>query len=169
MRVINSKLVHCIFAAQSVTDYDMKNFTTGSAAGQSLLIHPSNLLLFCKRFCGVQAFLVLFPLFPFVVLDCVLRFSRMGILCWIQNCELLKVHILVFNIHVIFFVHTQLQYIRYGIQFPVVYFSFYCSNNSSVYAYRVYIFQLILYFRACSYYQDFIKRELLLMRKLLNP
>ena len=69
MRVINSKLVHCIFAAQSVTDYDMKNFTTGSAAGQSLLIHPSNLLLFCKRFCGVQAFLVLFPLFPFVVLD----------------------------------------------------------------------------------------------------
>ena len=52
--------------------------------------------------------------------------------------------------------------------FPIVIFPFVCSNIPVVPAYGVYISQLIRYSTACVSYQDFLDRELLLTRKLLN-
>jgi hypothetical protein len=52
--------------------------------------------------------------------------------------------------------------------FPIVNFSFICSNIPAVPAYGVYISQMIRYSRACGSYQDFRDRGLLLTRKLLN-
>ena len=43
-----------------------------------------------------------------------------------------------------------------------------CSNILAASAYGVYISQLIRYTRACGSYQDFMHRELLLTRNLLN-
>ena len=56
------------------------------------------------------------------------------------------------------------------LNFPIVNFSFICSNIKipAAPAYRVYISQLIRYSRACGSYQDFLDRGLLLTRKLLN-
>ncbi len=47
-------------------------------------------------------------------------------------------------------------------------FPFICRNIPSASAYAVYISQLIRYSSACGSYHDFIDRELLLTRKLLN-
>jgi hypothetical protein len=47
-------------------------------------------------------------------------------------------------------------------------FPFICSNIPAAPAYGVYIFQLIRYSRACGSYQDFLNRELVLTRQLLN-
>ena len=47
-------------------------------------------------------------------------------------------------------------------------FPFICSNIPAVLAYGAYISQLIRYSRACSSYQDFLDRVLMLRRKLLN-
>jgi hypothetical protein len=52
--------------------------------------------------------------------------------------------------------------------FPIVNFSFICSNIPETPAYGVYISQLIRYYRACGSYQDFLDRGLLLTRNLLN-
>jgi hypothetical protein len=52
--------------------------------------------------------------------------------------------------------------------FPIVNFPFISSNIPAAPAYGVYISQLIRYSRACSSYQDFIDRGLLLTRKPLN-
>ena len=52
--------------------------------------------------------------------------------------------------------------------FPIVNFSFLCSNIPAAPAYRVYISQLIRYARACISYHDFLDRGLLLTTKLLN-
>ena len=52
--------------------------------------------------------------------------------------------------------------------FPIVNFSFICSNIPAAPAYGVYISQLIRYSRACGSYQDFLDRGWLLTRKLLN-
>ena len=57
---------------------------------------------------------------------------------------------------------------RDDFNFPIVNFPFICSNISAASAYGVYISQLIRYSRACGSYQDFLDRELLLTRKLLN-
>ena len=46
--------------------------------------------------------------------------------------------------------------------FPIVNFSFICSNIPAAPAYGVYISQLIRYSRACGSYQDFLDRGLLL-------
>ena len=54
------------------------------------------------------------------------------------------------------------------LQFPIVNFPFICSNIPAAAAYGVYISQMIRYSRACSSYQDFLDRGLLLTRKLLN-
>jgi hypothetical protein len=43
-----------------------------------------------------------------------------------------------------------------------------CSNIPAAPAYGVYISQLIRYSRVCGTYDDFLDRELLLTRKLLN-
>jgi hypothetical protein len=63
---------------------------------------------------------------------------------------------------------TKLYNKRDDFNFPIVNFSFICSNIPAAPAYRVYIFQLIRYSRACGSYQDFLDRGLLLTRKLLN-
>ena len=47
-------------------------------------------------------------------------------------------------------------------------FPFICSNIPAAHAYGVCISQLIRYSRACGSFQDFLDRELLLTRKLLN-
>jgi hypothetical protein len=57
---------------------------------------------------------------------------------------------------------------RDDFNFPIVNFPFICSNIRAAPAYGVYISQLIRYSRACDSYQDFLDRELLLTRKLLN-
>ena len=57
---------------------------------------------------------------------------------------------------------------RDDFNFPIVNFPFICSNIPAGPAYRVYVTQLIRYFRACGSYQDFLDRGLLLTRKLLN-
>ena len=57
---------------------------------------------------------------------------------------------------------------RDDFNFPIVNFPFICSNISAASAYGVYISQLIRYSRACGSYQDFLDRDLLLTRKLLN-
>jgi hypothetical protein len=51
---------------------------------------------------------------------------------------------------------------------PIVNFPFICSNIPAAPAYGVYISQLIRYSRDCRSYQDFLDRELLLTRMLLN-
>ena len=56
----------------------------------------------------------------------------------------------------------------YDLNFPIVNFSFICSNIPAVPPYGVSISQLIRYSRACGSYNDFLDRELLLTRKLLN-
>jgi hypothetical protein len=50
----------------------------------------------------------------------------------------------------------------------IQHFPFICSNIPAAPAYGVYISQLIRYSRACGSYQNFLGRELLLTRKLLN-
>ena len=57
---------------------------------------------------------------------------------------------------------------RDDFNFPTVNFPFICSNIPAALPYGVYISQLIRYSRACSSYQDFLDRELLLTRNLLN-
>ena len=52
--------------------------------------------------------------------------------------------------------------------FPIVTFPFICSNIPAAPAYGVYISQVIRYSRACGSYPNFLDRELLLTRKLLN-
>ena len=47
-------------------------------------------------------------------------------------------------------------------------FNFHIVNFPAAPVYGVYISQLIRYSRACGFYQDFLDRELLLIRKLLN-
>ena len=63
---------------------------------------------------------------------------------------------------------TQLYDKRDDFNFPIVNFPFICSNIPAAPAYGVYISQMIRYSRACSSYQDFLDRGLLLTRKLLN-
>jgi hypothetical protein len=63
---------------------------------------------------------------------------------------------------------TKLYDKRDDFNFPIVTFSFICSNIQVAPAYWVCISQLIRYSRACGCYQDFIDRGLLLTRKLLN-
>jgi hypothetical protein len=53
-------------------------------------------------------------------------------------------------------------------QFPIVNFSFICSNIPAAPVYEVYVSQLIWYSRTCGSYQDFLHRGLLLIRKLRN-
>ena len=57
---------------------------------------------------------------------------------------------------------------RDDFNFPIVNFPFICNNITAAPAYGVYISQFIRYSRACGSYQDFLDRELLLTRKLLN-
>ena len=57
---------------------------------------------------------------------------------------------------------------RDALNFPIVNLPFICSNIPATPAYGVYISQLIRYSRACSSYQDFLDRGLLLTMKLLN-
>jgi hypothetical protein len=52
--------------------------------------------------------------------------------------------------------------------FNIVNFPFICCNIPAAPAYGVYISQMIRYSRACSSYQDFLDRGLLLTRKPLN-
>jgi hypothetical protein len=63
---------------------------------------------------------------------------------------------------------TKLYDQRNDYNFPIVNFPFICSNIPAAPAYGVYISQMIRYSRACGSYQNFINRELLLTRKLLN-
>jgi hypothetical protein len=63
---------------------------------------------------------------------------------------------------------TKLYDKRDDFNFPIVNFPFICSNIPTAPAYGVYISQLIQYSRACGSYQDFLDRELLLTRKLLD-
>jgi hypothetical protein len=63
---------------------------------------------------------------------------------------------------------TQLYDKRDDFNFPIVNSPFICSNIPAAPAYGVYISQMIRYSRACSSYQDFLDRGLLLTRKLLN-
>jgi hypothetical protein len=53
---------------------------------------------------------------------------------------------------------------RNDFNFPIVNFSFICSNIPAVPAYGLYISQLIWNFRACGFYQDFLDRGLLLTK-----
>ena len=57
---------------------------------------------------------------------------------------------------------------RDDFNFPIVNFPLISSNIAAASANGVYISQLILYFRACGSYQDFLDRGLLLTRKRLN-
>jgi hypothetical protein len=57
---------------------------------------------------------------------------------------------------------------RDDFNFPIVNFLFICSNIPAAPAYGVYISQVIRYSRACGSYPNFLDRELLLTRKLLN-
>jgi hypothetical protein len=61
---------------------------------------------------------------------------------------------------------TKLYDIRDDFNFPIVNFSFICSNIPATPAYGLYISQLTLYCTECASYQDFIDREL--TRKRLN-
>ena len=63
---------------------------------------------------------------------------------------------------------TKLYDKRDDFNFPIVNFSFICSNIPAAPAYGVYISQSIRYFRACGSYRDFLDRGLLLTKKLLN-
>ena len=62
---------------------------------------------------------------------------------------------------------TELYYKR-DFNFPIVNFPFMCRNIPWAPAYSGCISQLIRYSRACSSYQDFLDRMLLLTRQLLN-
>ena len=57
---------------------------------------------------------------------------------------------------------------RDDFNFPIVNFPFICSNIPAAPAYGVYISELIRFSRACGSSQDFLDKELLLTRKLLN-
>jgi len=63
---------------------------------------------------------------------------------------------------------TKIYEKRDYFNFPIVNFSFICSNIPASPAYGVYISQLIRYSRACESYHAFLDRGLLLTRKLLN-
>jgi hypothetical protein len=63
---------------------------------------------------------------------------------------------------------TKLYDKRDDFNFPIANFPFICSNIPAAPAYGVYISQMIQYSRACASYQDFLDRELLLTKKLLN-
>ena len=63
---------------------------------------------------------------------------------------------------------TNLYDKRGDFNFSIVSFPFMCSNIPAAPAYGVYISQLIRYSRVCGTYDDFLDRELLLTRKLLN-
>ena len=52
---------------------------------------------------------------------------------------------------------TKLYDKRDYFNFPIVYFSFICSNIPAAPAYGVYISQLIYYSGACGSYQDFLE------------
>ena len=57
---------------------------------------------------------------------------------------------------------------RYYFNFPIVNFPFICSNIPAAPSYGVYISQLLQYSRARGSDHDFLDRELLLTKKLLN-
>jgi hypothetical protein len=63
---------------------------------------------------------------------------------------------------------TKLYDKRDDFNFPIVKFSFICSNIPAAPAYGVYISQLMRYSTACGSYRDFLDRGLLLTMKLLN-
>ena len=63
---------------------------------------------------------------------------------------------------------TKLYNKRDDFNFPIVNFPFICSNIPAAPAYGVYISQLIRYSRAYGCYQNFLDREMLLIRKLMN-
>ena len=63
---------------------------------------------------------------------------------------------------------TKLYATRDDFNFPIVIFQFISSNIPAAPAYGVYISRLIRYSRVCCSYQDFLDKELLLTRKLLN-
>ena len=63
---------------------------------------------------------------------------------------------------------TKLYDKRDDFNFPIVNFSFICSNIPAAPAYGVYISQSIRYSRDCGSYQDFLDRGLLLTKKLQN-
>ena len=65
---------------------------------------------------------------------------------------------------------TKLYDKRDDINFPILNFTFICSNIPAAPAYGVYIYiyQKILYSRACVSYQKFLDRRFLLTRKLLK-
>ena len=63
---------------------------------------------------------------------------------------------------------TKLDDKRDDFHFPIVNFSFICSNIPAAPAYGACISQLIWYSRACGSSQHFLDRELLLIRKMLN-
>ena len=57
---------------------------------------------------------------------------------------------------------------RDAFSFSIVNFPYLCSNVPSSPAYGVYVSQLIRYARACSSYEQFIKRGMLLTNKFLG-
>jgi hypothetical protein len=63
---------------------------------------------------------------------------------------------------------TMLYDKRDNFNFLIVNFPFICRNIPAAPAYGLYISQLIQYSRACSSYQDFRDRGLLLTRKLMD-
>ena len=63
---------------------------------------------------------------------------------------------------------TKLYDKRDDFNFPIVNFPCICSNSPAAPAYRVYISQMMRYFRVCGSYQDFFDGGLLLTRKLMN-
>jgi hypothetical protein len=62
---------------------------------------------------------------------------------------------------------TQLYDQRDDFSFTIVNFPYICSNIPLSHAYGVYISQLILYARACSTYDQFLSRSILLTQKLM--
>jgi len=65
-------------------------------------------------------------------------------------------------------IRTKLYNKRVYFNFPIVNFLFICKNIPAAPAYAVSISHLIRYSRVCGSYHDFLDRELLLTRKLLN-
>ena len=63
---------------------------------------------------------------------------------------------------------TNLYDKRDDFNFPIVTFPCICRNIPAAPPYGVYISQLIRYSRACGSYRDFLDREFLLIRKLMN-